>query len=71
MLRIVLAAAVWGQGWHRRAVVYQCDNQAVVTMVKSGRCHEPQVVHLLWGLALFAWTLASMRKQCTSQGWIT
>ena len=71
LLPIVLAAAVWGPGWRGLAVEFQCDNQAVVSMVNSGRCHEPRVAHLLRGLALFTMEFGSMHGWCTSRGWIT
>ena len=47
LLPIVLACAVWGEGWKNRAVTVHCDNLGVVALVNSGYSRVPQIMHLL------------------------
>ena len=41
MLNIVLAVRVFGAHWHRKKILIKCDNQAVVTVLCSGRTADP------------------------------
>ena len=43
LLPIVIAVS---QRWSRKTVRTQCDNAAVVAVVNSGSCREPEVMHL-------------------------
>ena len=43
LLPIVIAVS---QRWSRKTVWTQCDNAAVVAVVNSGSCREPEVMHL-------------------------
>ena len=46
LLPIVIAAAMWGKRWAGSTVRAQCDNTAVVEIVNSGSCREPEAMHL-------------------------
>ena len=52
LVPIVLAAAVWGPLW-RGTVRCQCDNAAVVAIVRSGTSRHPLVMHLMRCLSFF------------------
>ena len=41
MLNVLVALRVWGQHWSGSRVVIQCDNQAVVSVLNSGRTSDP------------------------------
>lgn len=47
---IVVACATWGNGWTRKRIEFQCDNQAVVQCIKSGTCRSPHVMGLIRAL---------------------
>ena len=47
LLPIVLDGAVWGPPWRGRTVRCQCDNVAVVVIVRSGTSRNPLVMHLM------------------------
>ena len=40
MLNILVAIRVWGPQWSGKAVRIACDNQAVVTVLNSGKTHD-------------------------------
>ena len=48
---IVIAAAIWGQGWHGKVVLAQCDNSAVVAIVNSGASKNVDAMQLTRCLA--------------------
>ncbi len=43
----MLAAAVWGRGWARYVVRFNCDNEAVVTVLNSGAAKDKSLARLL------------------------
>ena len=47
LLPIIVAAAIWGPSWKGAIVLCHCDNEAVVTAVKSGYCRDPTLAHML------------------------
>lgn len=51
LVPIVVAAAIWGSEWAARNVMAICDNSAVVAILRSGDCKNPEVMHLMRCLA--------------------
>ena len=51
LLPIVIAAALWGAQWAGKTVRAQCDNAAVVAVLRSRTSRESEVMHLLRCLA--------------------
>ena len=51
---IVLAATVWGHQWTTRKILFSCDNEAVVTCMRSGTSRYPHMMALLRTLFLVA-----------------
>ena len=47
LIPIVLATTLWGRHWHGTTVRANCDNEAVVAVIKSGYSREPFISHLL------------------------
>ncbi len=45
---ILMACEVWGPSWHRKRVLFHCDNQAIVHLWKSGL---PQLMRALFFVA--------------------
>lgn len=44
---MVVAAAIWGRRWAGYCVTSACDNQAVVSVLNSRHCREPDMMQLL------------------------
>ena len=51
---IVIAAIVWGQEWRGQAVLFKCDNMAVLSIIDSGSSRNPQAMQLSRCLAFLA-----------------
>lgn len=49
---IVLACAVWGQGWHQKRVRVECDNESVVAILRSGTSKDENIMQLMRQLFL-------------------
>lgn len=47
LLPIIVAAAIWWPSWSGATVLCHCDNEVVVTAVKSGYCRDPTLAHML------------------------
>ena len=47
LLPIILAALIWGRSWHSQTVLSYCDNQAVVSILRSRTCKQPVLMHML------------------------
>ena len=47
LLPIVIAAAIWGLKWAGCTVRSNCDNEAVVSVINSGRCEHELMMHLV------------------------
>ena len=46
LIPIILACAAWGNAWHGRQVICQCDNQVIVACLPS-RTSRDKGMHLL------------------------
>ena len=44
---IVIAAAIWGEAWVNKTVLFRCDNQAVVHIINSGTCKDHNAMGLM------------------------
>ena len=44
---IVVASRVWGSSWFRQVMLFHCDNESVVFILKSRTSRAPDVMHLL------------------------
>ncbi len=53
---ILMACEVWGPLWHRKRVLFHCDNQTIVHLWKSGLSRSPQLMHLVRALFYVAAT---------------
>ena len=51
---VLIACALWGNQWHGTTVRVNCDNEAVVAVIKSGYSREPFMRHLLRCLFFFS-----------------
>ena len=40
MLNVLVAVRVWKQNWENQRVLIKCDNQAVVTVLNSGKTQD-------------------------------
>ena len=47
LLPIMVAAAVWGRYWAGCTVWCMCDNEAVVSVIRTGSCKEGHMAHML------------------------
>ncbi len=47
LLPILLAACAWGTEWRGLTVQCNCDNQAAVSVLKSGSAKDPHLAHML------------------------
>ena len=54
LVPIVVGCAVWGNNWRGKTLRCQCDNAAVVAIVRSGTSKPPLVMHLMRCLS-FLW----------------
>ena len=63
LLPIVVAVAIWGNRWSGLTIQANCDNMAVVHIIRSHHSKDPTAMHLLRCLALlecsFQFTLVS------------
>ena len=53
LVPIVLSCGVWGSHFARQRILFQCDNNSVVTAINKGASKDPLVMHLLRCLWLF------------------
>ena len=54
MVPIVVAAAVWGQSWHRHRVFFHSDNAAVVAIIQKKSAKQQAMLHQLRCLYFYA-----------------
>jgi hypothetical protein len=54
LVPIVTAALLWGERWFRKKIVFLCDNQATVAIVKKGRSKSSSIMALMRQLVLCA-----------------
>ena len=54
MAPVVMAAATWGQTWHRCNVFFHCDNAAVVAVIQRKSMRDALFLHLLRCLYFYA-----------------
>ena len=50
LVPIVMACIVWGKIWRQQNVLAHCDNQAVVEVINTGSCKDPELMQLLRSL---------------------
>ena len=51
---VLIACALWDSHWHGNTVRVNCDNKAVVAVIKSGYSRQPFMRHLLRCLFFFS-----------------
>lgn len=44
---IVVAAILWGHMWKKHRIVFMCDNEATVNILKKGRSKSPHIMPLM------------------------
>ena len=49
---VIVAAYLWGPTWASRRVEFLCDNEAVVSILKSGTSRDPHLMALFRYLCL-------------------
>ena len=54
MLPVVIAAALWGEQWIGQRVCFNCDNMAVVDLLRSRTSKDTLIMHLLRCLSFYA-----------------
>ena len=47
LVPVVVGCAVWGAHWRQKVVLNQCDNMAVVDVIRSQKSKDPTIMHLL------------------------
>ncbi len=47
LVAVVLACAIWGDGWQGGKARCYCDNQAAVRVIRTRTCRDPSLMHLL------------------------
>ena len=47
LMPIIIASMVWGRQWSGQIVGFECDNMAVVEVLKSGYSRDKGMLHLL------------------------
>jgi hypothetical protein len=67
---IMVAALLWGEQWCRKKIVFLCDNQATVAIVKKGRSKSSLIMQLMRRLVLcaaehnFTYTARYLKGRC-------
>ena len=51
---IVMACMLWGHMWHRKRIMLNCDNMAVVDIIHKGRSKIPSIMKLMRRLTYHA-----------------
>ena len=47
LYQIVVAALLWGSEWKRKKILFYCDNEATVAIVKQGRSKCIEIIKLM------------------------
>ena len=47
LYQIVVAALLWGSEWKRKKILFYCDNEATVAIVKKGRSKCIEIIKLM------------------------
>ena len=74
---IVVDAALWGSEWVSQQVKFLCDNESVVSVLKSGSSQDQHLIGLLRHLSLlairhsFVFTVSSVHGKGQSCGWFS
>ena len=55
LVPIVMACLIWGSRWRGRALVFHCDNQAVVEVVNAGVGKDPADAQLVFRQSPFCY----------------
>ena len=53
LLPVVIAAAIYGNQWSGKLVLFRVDNMAVVEVLKATYSREPHLTHLIRVLVIF------------------
>ena len=64
LVPILITAVIWGHEWKGKQVVAQCDNSAVVAVIKSRYSKDQHLMHML--RCLFFVEAHSSFKDCSS-----
>ena len=51
---IVVSALLWGHCWKRQRIVFLCDNEATVAILRKGRSKSPHIMPLMRKLTLLS-----------------
>ena len=54
LIPVVLAAAIWGNHWSSKTVLFRVDNMAVVEAINASFCKDAHLMHLIRLLVFFA-----------------
>ena len=54
LIPVSLAAAIWGNHWSGKTVLFRVDNMAVVEAINASFCKDAHLMHLIWLLVFFA-----------------
>ena len=54
LIPVVLAAAIWGNHWSGKTVLFKLDNMAVVEAINASFCKDAHLMHLIQILVFFA-----------------
>ena len=64
---IVVAAILWGHLWHGKKILFHCDNQATVEIIKKGRSKcitiAPLMRRLIWCAAKYNFMIYAKHVQ--------
>ena len=44
---IVMACVLWGHQWNRLRILFHCDNEATVEIIRKGRSKKPSIMRLM------------------------
>lgn len=53
---IVVAALLWGHQWHKKKIMFHCDNEGTVCIINKGRSKSPLIMQLMRRLTLCSMT---------------
>ena len=51
---IVIACLLWGKHWHRKRILFHCDNLATVQIINKGRSKSRNIMNLMRRLVIVA-----------------
>ena len=51
---ILIACHIWGSAWCRKRILFHCDNESIVHIVRSGSSKDENIMHLVRELFLIS-----------------